>query len=62
MMGLIGSWVRALTGAALLCTMALALCPKGAPRRVLNSAAACVMALALLSPAAKPAAMGRPHR
>ena len=56
MMGLIGSWVRALTGAALLCTMALALCPKGAPRRVLNSAAACVMALALLSPAAKPAA------
>lgn len=58
MIGLIGSWVRALTGAALLCTMALALCPKGAPRRVLNSAAACVMALALLSPAAKPAAEG----
>ena len=52
MSALLGDWIRALVGAAVFCTIALALCPKGRARRVLNMACACVMALALLSPIA----------
>lgn len=54
MSGLIGDWVTTLAGAAVFCAMAMALCPAGKPRRVLTAACACVMCLALLSPAAKP--------
>ena len=47
-------WIRTLIGAALICTVALTVCPKGRAKRVLSFACACVMALALLSPIASP--------
>ncbi len=50
---ILSSWIRALVGAAVFCAVALTLCPKGRAKRVLSTACACVMAIALLSPVAK---------
>ena len=47
---MIAEWVRMLVGAAVVCAVAMALCPKGGAKRVCSMACGCVMALALLSP------------
>ena len=48
----LADWIRTLTGAAIFCAIAFAICPKGRPRQVLSLACGCVMAVALLSPVA----------
>ena len=52
----LADWIRTLTGAAIFCAIAFAICPKGRPRQVLSLACGCVMAVALLSPVARAAA------
>ncbi len=46
----VAAWVRGLVGAAALCAIALALCPAGRVRRVLNLVCGAVMAVSLLAP------------
>lgn len=48
----VAGWVRGLVGAAAICAIALALCPAGRVRRVLNLVCGAVMAVSLLSPVA----------
>ena len=48
----LADWIRTLTGAAIFCAIAFAICPRGRPRQVLSLACGCVMAVALLSPVA----------
>ena len=51
---ILSEWVGALAGAGVFCAVLLALCPKGRVKRVARLAAGLIMALALLSPLAKP--------
>ncbi len=50
MTGVLANWVRAICGAAVLCSAAMALCPEGRVRRVLRLVCGLVMTCALLSP------------
>lgn len=48
----IAAWVRGLVGTAVICAVALALCPSGRVHRVLNLICGAVMAVSLLAPVA----------
>ena len=50
MTGVLADWVRAICGAAVLCSAAMSLCPEGRVKRVLRLVCGLVMTCALLSP------------